>query len=99
MSGGMGYFPNAPKEVRVEPQVKVGDVVAIRAVDWAVYNEQVARDYDWRIVQATIYGQVVAIRDGGMAIASQVFDEGDVRNTLVIPLVCIQSIAVLKAAT
>lgn len=76
----------------VEPQVAVGDVVAICAVDWAICEGQTPRNYNYRIVHGVLYGEVIAYVDGGIAIAPQVFVDGDVRGALVIPLVCIQSI-------
>ncbi len=71
----------------------------MRAVDWACYNEQASRDYDWQPVRGTIYGEVIAIKDGGVAIAPQVFDGGDVRNVLVIPLVCIERVTILTGVS
>lgn len=70
----------APHVARTEPHVKVGDVVAVRAADWAVYVEQVDRDYDWQIIRGTIYGEVIAVNGDGV---------------LMIPPVCISSITIL----
>lgn len=99
MSGGIGYFPNAPKEAAIDPQVKVGNVLAVTAVDWAMHAEQTARDHDYRIITGTLYGEVVAVSDDGFALAPQVFHDGDVRCTLVVPFVCVKHVEVLKAAT
>lgn len=99
MSGGIGYFPNAPKEAAIDPQVKVGNVLAVTAVDWAMHAEQTARDHDYRIITGTLYGEVVAVLDDGFALAPQVFHDGDVRCTLVVPFVCVKHVEVLKAAT
>ncbi len=88
----VGHFPNA---ARTEPAIEVGDVVAVRAMDWAVYNEQTARDSDWLVVRGTVYGEVITVTADGVAIAPQVFDGGDVRGVLMIPLACIEQITIL----
>lgn len=92
-----GYFPNAAPE-RVGPQVKVGDVVAIKAVDWALHSEQTSRTQKYTCIHASLYGEVVSLTEESVAIAPQVFEDDQVRCTLVVPLVCVKSIAVLTEA-
>lgn len=77
--------------------VHVGDVLAVHAVDWAIYTEQTPDTHEFKVVHGVIYGQVVAVTDDGFALAPQVFQDGDVRCTLMIPFVCVSSIEVLKA--
>lgn len=70
----------------------IGDIVAVRAVDWGSYAEQHSRREPFEIVIGMIYGEVIAYtEDGvGVAIAPQVFDGGDVRFTLVVPWCTVQ---------
>lgn len=98
MSGGMGYFPNAPKDERVDPQVNVGDVVLVKAVDWALHSEQTSRNHKYHCIHAKIYGEVVALTEESIAIAPQVFEDDEVRCTLVVPFVCVKHVEVLKGA-
>lgn len=76
--------------------VKVGDVVAVTAVDWGIYASQVHRDDKFSIVYATLYGEVVEVMDDGIVLAPQVFNDGGLRSVLTVPTVCISSVKVLQ---
>ena len=76
--------------------VVVGDMVRVQAVDWALYAEQLSPEHEFSIVTGTIYGQVVAWAKGGIVIAPQVFESGDVRYAITIPFVCIETIDILQ---
>lgn len=92
-SGSQGIGATATK-----PQVKIGDIVMLNAVDWALHAEQTSVNYEYSCIHAKIYGEVVALDDESIAVAPQVFDNEDVRCTLVVPLVCIKEIIKLGAA-
>jgi hypothetical protein len=81
----------------IEPQVSVGDIVCVYALDWAILSEQTVRNINWDVVRGKVYGELIAITEDGLVVASQVFDDGGVRSTLVIPKVCIKSVTVLEA--
>lgn len=78
--------------------IRVGDVLAVNAVDWAIHTEQTTRDHAYKIIHGDLYGQVIAVSDEGFTLAPQVFQDGDVRCALVIPFVCVKSVDILKAA-
>jgi hypothetical protein len=77
--------------------VDVGTIVAVQAYDWGMYNDQHPRVDAYKIVKATVYGEVIGhTADGdGLVIAPQVFEEGDVRCTLVIPWCTVRRIYML----
>jgi hypothetical protein len=78
-------------------EICIGDVVAVQAVDWGMCGDQHQRETAFKIVHAMVYGEVIAhTADGeGIVIAPQVFRDGDVRCTLVIPYVTIKKLWVL----
>ncbi len=76
--------------------VKVGDVVAVTAVDWGIYDGQVQRGNKFSIVYATLYGEVVELLEDGIVLAPQVFNDGGLRSVLTVPTVCISSVRVLQ---
>lgn len=76
--------------------LEVGSIVAVHALDWAVYEQQLPRNSSWKIVEAMIYGEVVAANGEFVAIAHQVFVDGDVRNVLVVPIAAIKSVQLLR---
>lgn len=78
--------------------IKVGAMLAVHAVDWALHAEQVRANHDYRIISGTLYGKVVAVLEDGFALAPQVFDDGDTRCTLVVPFVCVKRVDVLEVA-
>lgn len=76
--------------------VHVGDVLAVEAVDWGIHTEQTPLDGKYRIVHATLYGEVIYVSEEGFALAPQVFVDGDARCTLVVPFVCVKRVEILK---
>lgn len=77
--------------------IEIGDIVAIDCVDWSIYSEQHARVQPYSVVKAIVYGEVIARTDDGegVVIAPQVFRDGDLRFTLVVPVVTIKRCFVL----
>lgn len=77
--------------------INVGDIVAIDCVDWGSYADQHSRAEPFSITKAMVYGEVIAhTQDGeGVVIAPQVFDDSDVRFTLVVPLCTVKRFFVL----
>jgi hypothetical protein len=77
--------------------VNIGDIVAIDCVDWGSYAAQHSRSEPFKIVEAMVYGEVIAhtADGGGVVVAPQVFDGGDVRFTLVVPYCTIKRFFVL----
>lgn len=76
----------------------IGDVVAIRAVDWGFESEQYPSTAGFTIVRGTLFGMVIAVNEEWVTIAPQVFDSGDVRCALSIPWVCVGRVALLQKA-
>ncbi len=77
----------------------IGDVVAVTAVDWALYAIQ---RYDaneaFDIVRGTVYGQVVRVNEEMIAVAMQVFDDGGVRQVAALPWVTVEKVVLLERA-
>ena len=72
--------------------VKVGDVVRIEAVDWAMYNDAFTQHTEFDMVTGVVYGQVVRVTDEVIAVAPQVFSDGGVRCTLALPWVTVTEV-------
>ena len=77
--------------------INIGDIVALDCVDWGSYEAQHSRKEPFTIVKAMVYGEVIAHTDDGegIVVAPQVFEEGDVRCTLVVPYCTIKRFYVL----
>ena len=80
-------------------RVRLGDVVAVVAVDWGQVQEEVSGLSEFNIVRGTVYGKVIRHSDEGITIAFQVFETGNVRGVLSIPLVCIEKVVILERAS
>ena len=80
---------------RMEP----GDIVAVDAVDWALYSPQSTVDEEYKIVRGLLYGEVVKYVSGGegVLITSQRFECGDIRGSMAIPISAIRSVRVLAS--
>lgn len=77
----------------------IGDVVAVTAVDWAIYAAQRYNAHDaFDIVRGTVYGQVVRVNDEMIAVAMQVFDDGGLRQVLALPWVTVEKVVLLEKA-
>lgn len=77
--------------------VAVGMEVRIVAVDWNRHLYQINPsdvEKDVRLVRATIYGQIVKLDGELLAVAPQVFENGDSREVLAIPIACVESLEV-----
>lgn len=74
----------------------IGDVVAIRAVDWGFESEQHPSTAGFTIVRGTLFGMVIVVNDEWVTIAPQVFDSGDVRCAISIPWVTVERVHVLE---
>lgn len=74
----------------------IGDIVAVRAVDWGYEGEQHPATAAFTIVRGTIYGQVIKCNDEWITLAFQVFDGGDVRSVLSIPWVTVEQVTILE---
>ena len=75
----------------------IGDVVAVRAVDWGMVNHQTEQDDPaLTIVRGTLYGRVVVCNDEWITLAPQVFSDGGVRCCLSIPWVTIEQVTILE---
>jgi hypothetical protein len=77
--------------------IQLGDIVAVRAVDWGFESEQHSADAGFTIVRGTLYGQVIVLNDEWLTVAPQVFDGGDVRCALSIPWATVESVMILEA--
>jgi hypothetical protein len=78
-------------------RVAVGRIVAVRAVDWGLVQEQtVASDPALTIVRGRVYGQIVVCNDDWLTIAPQVFDDGGIRNAVSLPWVTVTEVVVLE---
>lgn len=64
-------------------------VVSLYAMDWGTYYDQMSKDAEFKLVKGWVHGQIVAETDEHLAIAQQVFDEGDVRVVVTIPRMCV----------
>ena len=75
----------------------LGSVVKVEAVDWGMVGHQTTKDDPAHtIVRARLYGEVIICNDEWITIAPQVFDGGDVRNSLSIPWVTVQRVTILE---
>lgn len=64
-------------------------VVSLYAMDWGTYHDQTSINTEFKLVKGWIHGQIIQENDEYLALAQQVFDEGDVRIVVTIPKVCI----------
>lgn len=64
-------------------------IVSIYAMDWGTYYDQVSKDIDFKLVKGWVHGQIIKETEDFLAVAQQVFDEGDVRVVVTIPKACI----------
>lgn len=74
----------------------IGDVVAIRAMDWGYEDEQFPATAAFTIVRGRIYGEVIVCNDEWITLAFQVFDSGDVRCALSVPWVTVTELIILE---
>lgn len=74
----------------------LGDIVEIVAVDWGIHAEQLSANYEFDIVRAWLYGQVMRMTDDAITVAPQVFDSGQVRYALAVPWCSISQITILQ---
>ena len=78
---------------------QVGDAVFVVAVDWCRHQYQIALAdiaAEVHLKRASLYGVIVKLDDEMIAIAQQVFHEGDCREVLAIPLGCVESVQYLS---
>lgn len=66
-------------------------IVALKAVDWGVYGEQVSAKHSFDIVRADIVGFLVSEDEEKIVLTPQWFQDDGTRYTLVIPKCTITS--------
>ncbi len=64
-------------------------IIYIQAVDWAIHHEQVSAEQKFDVIHGEIVGFLVEETDTHVAIAQQWFTTEEVRQTIVVPKVCI----------
>ena len=64
----------------------VGNIVKVEGRDWALYGERTSRDFDFQPLTMTTYGELIQVREDWIVVASQSFDDGEVRQSMVIPI-------------
>lgn len=60
-------------------------LVAVYALDWAGYAEQLERKYPFDVIRGWVFGELLTEDDEKIVIAHQSFDDNGVRHVSVIP--------------
>lgn len=67
-------------------------VVIVEAVDWSILAEQVSADYDFKPMRGWVCGFLVKETKRAITLTQQWFTlEGQVRQTITIPVSCIKN--------